>query len=74
MAFWDSLWLNESFATLVAAHVVDALEPSFDFETNDFVASEMQMAFELDGMLSSHPVEVEVKRSEEIDQVSDEGS
>ncbi|KAK4935938.1 Aminopeptidase 2 mitochondrial [Elasticomyces elasticus] len=60
MDFWDGLWLNEGFATWMKWKV---------WET--FVIDTLQGALGLDGLRSSHPIEVPVHRAEDINQIFD---
>ncbi|KAI9142649.1 aminopeptidase [Paraphysoderma sedebokerense] len=70
MDWWTDLWLNEGFATYVGWLAVDHLFPEWDVWTQ-FVMDEMQRALSLDGLKSSHPIEVEVKSPSEIGQIFD---
>lgn len=70
MDFWDSLWLNESFATYMSWKCCDHFEKSWKIWEN-FVGDSMQSALTLDGLRSSHPIEVPVKRADEINQIFD---
>ena len=70
MDWWKELWLNESFATWVEYWAVDQLYPEWQVFTQ-FVNDETGRALALDGMLTSHPVEVDVKNAEEIDEIFD---
>ncbi|KAJ3262646.1 Aminopeptidase 2 mitochondrial [Boothiomyces macroporosus] len=70
MDWWKELWLNEGFATYVGIFAVDKNFP--DWKTFDeFVGENMVMAFSLDGLRSSHPIEVEVNTPKDIDQIFD---
>ncbi|GME73112.1 unnamed protein product [Ambrosiozyma monospora] len=70
MDFWDSLWLNESFATYMSWKCCNHFEPSWKVWEN-FVGDSLQSALTLDGLRSSHPIEVPVKRADEINQIFD---
>ncbi len=70
MKWWTHLWLNESFACYMAYLVVDELFPEWRFWTK-FVLSEQSYALKEDALLSTHPIEVEVKHSHEISEIFD---
>lgn len=70
MDFWDSLWLNESFATFMSWKCCDHFYPDWKVWEN-FVGDSLQSALSLDGLRSSHPIEVPVKRADEINQIFD---
>jgi aminopeptidase N len=62
--------LNEGFATWVGNQAIDHLFPEWDVWTR-FVSSYTFSALNLDGLKSSHPIEVEVKNSHDIDEIFD---
>ncbi|KAL1311069.1 hypothetical protein AAFC00_001278 [Neodothiora populina] len=70
MDWWNELWLNEGFATWVGWFAVDHLHPDWDV-WGQFVTDSMQMAFQLDSLRTSHPIEVPVKNALEVDQIFD---
>jgi aminopeptidase N len=70
MDWWKELWLNEGFATWVGNQAIDHLFPEWDVWTR-FVSSYTFSALNLDGLKSSHPIEVEVKNSHDIDEIFD---
>ena len=57
-------------ATWVGWLAIDHFFPAFE-TWSQFVAEDLQMAQELDGQRSSHAVEVEVRRAEEVEQIFD---
>lgn len=63
MAWWDDLWLNESFATFVGYKIVADLVPEWGM-WRDFVAT-LTRPFNLDALLSTHPVSFEVKNAQQ---------
>ena len=65
MQWWKELWLNEGFATWVGNLAVDHLFPEWDIWTK-FSSDYSARAHGLDGMLTSHPIEVEVSSSDEV--------
>jgi puromycin-sensitive aminopeptidase len=70
MEWWNNLWLNEGFATFVGNLATNHLFPQWDIWTlfvNDYQFS----AFELDSLRSSHPIEVDVKNSAQINEIFD---
>ncbi|KAF8005058.1 hypothetical protein HF325_000515 [Metschnikowia pulcherrima] len=70
MDFWDGLWLNEGFATWMSWYACDALYP--DWKVWElYVSDSLQHALTLDALRSSHPIEVPVKRADEINQIFD---
>lgn len=70
MQWWTHLWLNEGFATWMASFVLDHLFPEWDIWTQ-FVGDEYASALSLDGLRSTHPIEVEVGHPNEISQIFD---
>ncbi len=63
MAWWDDLWLNESFATFVGYKVVADLMPEWGM-WRDFVAA-LVRPFNLDALQSTHPISFEVKNAKQ---------
>lgn len=70
MAWWDDLWLNESFATIMEYICVDALYPEWkvwlDFNTNESV-----YALRRDSLAGVQSVKVAVNHPDEIQSVFD---
>ncbi len=71
MADWSGLYLNESFATHLGTKVLNHLYPEWEV-WKDFVADEFCNAMRLDGMHSTHPVEVPVPCSRDVDEIFDD--
>ncbi len=71
MAWWDDLWLNESFATFMARKAVDHVLPKWEFDKQQRIGS-LSTALSADQYLSTHPINVKVNEPEEIDQIFDE--
>lgn len=69
MEWWTHLWLNEGFATWVSFLAVDHLFPDWKIWTQ-FI-HQTAAAFRLDGLVESHPIEVEVGHAREIDEIFD---
>lgn len=63
MAWWDDLWLNESFASHVGEKATDVLNPEWGYR-RDIVAAATS-AFNLDQLVSTHPVHMECKTADE---------
>ncbi|TKA66044.1 hypothetical protein B0A55_09641, partial [Friedmanniomyces simplex] len=70
MDWWNELWLNEGFATWVGWYAVDHLHPDWNV-WGQFVTEGMQMAFQLDSLRTSHPIEVPVRNALEVGQIFD---
>ena len=70
MEWWKELWLNEGFATWVGNLAVDKFFPTWDIWTQ-FTTGYIGSAQAADSLLSTHPIEVEVYNSEEIDEIFD---
>lgn len=70
MDWWEGLWLNEGFATWMSYLSMDHFFPEWKIWESFFVDN-YQPAFSLDGLRSSHPVEVPVKTADEINQIFD---
>eukprot|EP00298_Acanthocystis_sp_HF-20_P016068 c21365_g1_i1.p1 GENE.c21365_g1_i1~~c21365_g1_i1.p1 ORF type:complete len:865 (+),score=378.69 c21365_g1_i1:31-2595(+) len=70
MEWWTDLWLNEAFATWAGWDVVDHLFPDWKV-WDQFLVNEYARGQDLDSLKSSHPIEVEVKIAEEVDEIFD---
>lgn len=70
MHWWTDLWLNEGFAAYMENLVTDKLFPEYDI-MGQFVASRFESALKLDGLNSTHPIEVEVHHPDEINEIFD---
>jgi len=70
MDFWDGLWLNEGFATWMSWYSCNVFYPEWKV-WEGYVTDNLQTALSLDSLRSSHPVEVPVKRADEINQIFD---
>jgi aminopeptidase 2 len=70
MDWWDSLWLNEGFATWMSWYSCNAFYPDWKvWET--YVGDNLQSCLGLDSLRSSHPVQVPVQRADQINQIFD---
>lgn len=70
MRWWTDLWLNEGFASWVEYLAVDHIFPEWQMWTQ-FIADEQQVAFKLDGLENTHPIEVPVHHPDEIRTIFD---
>ena len=73
MEWWTHLWLNEGFASFIEYLAIDHIFPSWDIWTQ-FVANEMGVAYQLDALDYTHPIEVEVGHPAEISEIFDKVS
>lgn len=65
MNWWDDLWLNESFATIMEYYCTDALYPDFKI-WEDFYTSDCLAALRRDAIKGVQAVQQEVKSPAEI--------
>ncbi|CAN8099109.1 unnamed protein product [Discula destructiva] len=70
MDWWEGLWLNEGFATWASWYSCNAFYPEWNV-WQTFVTDTLQGALSLDSLRSSHPIEVPVKKADEINQIFD---
>ena len=70
MDWWEGLWLNEGFATWMSWYSCNEFEPEWKV-WEQYVTDNLQHALSLDALRSSHPIEVPVKRADEINQIFD---
>lgn len=70
MASWDDLWLNEGFATWMAARQVADWKPQWNSEME--AESSVGKAMRLDALTSTRPVRAPVSTAAEIDASFDE--
>lgn len=70
MRWWDDLWLNESFATLMEYIAVDALHPEWDIMLN-FASQEALSAFWRDSIPGVQAVHCTVNHPDEISTLFD---
>lgn len=69
--WWNGLWLNESFATLMASIAV-AESTEFDDQWHDFYLSENLTAIGADTAVSTHPIEMPVNSTSDFFTVFDD--
>merc|ERR1711871_854712 len=70
MEWWEDLWLNEGFATWMETGVTHELYPAWSM-WEQFITDMQGRALSLDSLRSSHPIQVPIKRAEEVEQVFD---
>ena len=71
MKWWDDLWLNESFATFVGFKILSKVHKDWNL-WEDFQREETLQSMRKDGLLTTHPIRVEVKDPDEISEIFDE--
>ncbi|CAM8961662.1 unnamed protein product [Rhodiola kirilowii] len=69
MEWWTHLWLNEGFATWVSYLATDVIFPQWNIWTQ--FLDESSEALRLDGLAESHPIEVDINKADEIDEIFD---
>ncbi len=63
MAWWNDLWLNESFATWMAYEIIDDWQPEWRIWL-DF-AHRREVALSVDALASSHPIAPKIRSADE---------
>ncbi|XP_071139481.1 aminopeptidase N-like isoform X5 [Mytilus edulis] len=69
-SWWDDLWLNEGFASFVEYMGVDHVHPDW-LMFDQFVVEDLQDVFDLDGLVTSHPIYVPVAHPSQINEIFD---
>ncbi|MDB5184588.1 MAG: aminopeptidase [Candidatus Saccharibacteria bacterium] len=70
MKWWDDLWLNESFATLMEYRAVDAIYPEWHI-WEQFISHEAASAKRRDSLVDVQPIRCEVNHPDEISSLFD---
>ena len=70
MKWWNNLWLNESFATIMEYIAVDAIHPEWNIWL-DFATRESVMALRRDAIDGVQAVQVDVENPDEISSLFD---
>ncbi len=70
MKWWNDLWLNESFATLMSYKALETTFPQWN-TWQDFLISETSGAMNMDSLKKTHAIEADVKSPNEIQQIFD---
>ena len=70
MKWWNDLWLNESFATLIEYVAIDNLQPDWNVWL-DFASFETVISMKRDSLDGVQPVQVDVHHPDEIGTIFD---
>ncbi|KAF8311310.1 leucyl aminopeptidase [Clavulina sp. PMI_390] len=71
MSWWDALWLNEGFATLMGKVIImNRFSPEWK-PHSEFIIASLERALELDAKRSSHPIMVDLPDANDINQIFD---
>lgn len=70
MEWWNDLWLNESFATYMAALAMDRAT-SFKTTWLDFYSSSKSWAYYEDQLITTHPIEAPIQNTDDTRSVFD---
>jgi aminopeptidase N len=68
--WWNGLWLNESFATLMAT-LASVEVTEFDDAWHNFYLGSKRSAYYADGLVTTHPIEVPVENTSKFFDVFD---
>lgn len=71
MKWWDDIWLNESFATFMSYKAIESKHSDWEI-MGEFVMDEMGGALRGDSLRNTHPIHVDVKSPDDIQQIFDE--
>ena len=69
MSWWNGIWLNEAFATFMAAMSTDAFNP--EWRRWDQFSLERSAAFDVDSLQKTRPIEYEVHSPSDADGMFD---
>jgi puromycin-sensitive aminopeptidase len=69
MDWWNGLWLNESFATFMENLCLAAWKP--EWKIWDGFGGTRAAALRIDGLKSTHPIEMPVNHPDEVDELFD---
>ncbi|MBM4126103.1 MAG: M1 family peptidase [Nitrospira sp.] len=69
MSWWNGLWLNEAFATFMEMLAVDAWKP--EWKRWDTFSVARAVAFSVDGLWSTRPIEYPVRAPKDADAMFD---
>lgn len=70
MKWWNDLWLNESFASLIEYTAIDSIEPSWNVWL-DFASNEASYALRRDSLEGIQSVKTDVNHPDEINTLFD---
>jgi len=70
MSWWTDLWLNEGFASYMENYCIDHLFPNWHI-WDLYIADRYALALRLDALSNSHPIEIEVRHPDEINEIFD---
>lgn len=70
MRWWNDLWLNESFASWMAYLACNELFPEWNMWAQ-FITDEQHVAFRVDALENTHPIEVPIHHPDEIHTIFD---
>ncbi len=71
MDWWTHLWLNEGFASYMEYVALEKIAPEWQMWTQ-FVRLDYATGMSKDELLSTHPIEIEVRHPDEIDEIFDD--
>jgi tricorn protease interacting factor F2/3 len=70
MKWWNDIWLNESFATYMSHKILDIIRPDWEL-WSFFVTRYVFDAKKVDALLSTHPIEMQLRNPSEMNEAFD---